>query len=452
MSQISLLDLLTKERPALSVAELTDQIREILEVGFYDILVEGEISNFKPHSSGHWYFTLKDEQAQIRCAAFRNQNLYIRFRPKDGLKVRVRGRISVYESRGDYQIIVNQIEPRGKGSLQQAFEELQARLFAEGLFDEINKQPLPRIPLVIGIITSPTGAAIQDILQILNRRNQTVSVLIYPTKVQGEGAANEIITALNYFHKAQNVDVIILARGGGSIEDLWAFNEEAVARAIFRCSLPIISAIGHEIDFTIADFVADCRAPTPSAAAELVVARQDELEMMLLGYRDNLISLLQYQLLTARTQVTQLRASNVYDRLPAQLRRYEQQLDNLKHRLETATRLLLQQHQEALDRVVLDLANLELRSMVLARSHRLQQLQSRLQTAGQGYLQNLKDRLHVSVGKMDTLSPLAVLARGYALVLNSQGQLVKNANQVSPGDKVRVRVAEGEMICIRDLE
>ncbi len=452
MDQMSLLDLLMSGKRAISVAELTAQIRNLLEGEFCDIWVEGEVSNFKRHSSGHWYFTLKDEQAQLRCASFRNQNLYIRFRPQDGLKVRARGYISVYDPRGEYQLLVNSIEPVGKGALQLAFEQLKAQLMEEGLFDEEQKKPLPRLPLAIGIVTSPTGAAIQDILQILNRRNKTVDLLIYPVRVQGEGAAAEIAEAIAYLNESRNVDVIIVGRGGGSIEDLWPFNEECVARAIFASDIPIISAVGHETDFTIADFVADYRAPTPSAAAEIVVARAEEISALIESYRDALISAFQYQTLQRRNQLATLKASPGFDTMNLLMRRGRQQLDGSTQRLERSARLATRKQREKLSSIAMRLARCDLKSDILAGRNQLQNLDARINLIGRRAISEAGDRLRLSVGKLHALSPLAVLARGYALVWDGQGKLVKESSQVSPGDKVRVKLAQGEMTCIKDLE
>ena len=260
-----------------SVAELSLEIRNLLERQFPDVWVTGEVSNLRAAGSGHLYFTLKDETAQLRAVCFRNQARYLKFKPQDGLAVIARGRLSVYEARGEYQLYVEFLEPAGLGALQLAFEQLKQKLAAEGLFDPARKKPLPMLPRVIGVVTSPTGAVIRDILRILHRRFRNINVLIYPVKVQGEGAAQEIAQGIEYFNRQAPVDVMIVARGGGSLEDLWAFNEEVVARAIAASKIPVISAVGHETDFTIADFVADLRAPTPSAAAELVVRRKQDL-------------------------------------------------------------------------------------------------------------------------------------------------------------------------------
>src|ERR1700690_2368900 len=277
MNQASLFNLIP-ERRVWKVSELTDRIRDLLETAFPDVWVEGEVSNCHAAQSGHLYFTLKDARASIRCVCFRDQVRGLKFRPEDGLHVTVRGGLSVYDVRGEYQIYVTNIEPVGLGALQLAFEQLKKRLQDEGLFDEARKKPLPVLPRCIGVITSPTGAAIRDILRVLKRRFPNAHVSLFPVKVQGAGSAVEIVQALRYFNRVKTIDVLILARGGGSLEDLWTFNEEAVARAISESVIPIITGIGHETDFTIADFVSDLRAPTPSAAAEIVVRSRDEFE------------------------------------------------------------------------------------------------------------------------------------------------------------------------------
>ncbi len=446
----SLLDLLTQERHTISVAELTAQISEILQTEFFDIWVEGEVSNFKRHSSGHWYFTLKDEQAQIRCAAFRNHNLYIRFRPEDGLKVRARGSISVYEPRGDYQLVVTSLEPVGKGALQLAYEQLKEQLWTEGLFDPAHKRPLPFLPKCIGIITSPTGAVIRDILQILRRRNSMVNVLIYPVHVQGEGAAKEIAAALAYLNTRTEVEVVILARGGGTLEDLWAFNEEVVARAIFKAAKPVISAIGHETDITIADFVADLRAPTPSAAAEIVAPHQEELRGQLAGYQQAMTAAFHYQLMQWRNQLAALRASRILEAVPSLVQRHSQYLDNLTYQLEAATRLILRQRYERLALLTLRLMAREVKSSLLKDRNKLQKLEARLQTALNNRLASTADRLAISISKLHTLSPLKVMARGYALVWNEQGRLIKSPEEVAQGERLHLELSGGTITCTKD--
>jgi exodeoxyribonuclease VII large subunit len=306
---MNFLEQLMQERRALTVSELTARVKILVEGAFAEVWVEGEVSNFRRHSSGHWYFTLKDEGAMLRCASFRMQNRLIRFTPEDGLTIRAHGRLSLYEARGEYQLIAEYMEPVGVGALQLAFEQLKRRLAAEGLFDIERKRPLPALPRRIGVVTSPTGAAVRDILRILKRRNEAVSILIAPVRVQGDGAATEIAEAIELLNERDDVDVIIVGRGGGSVEDLWCFNEECVARAIFYSRVPVISAVGHETDFTIADFVADLRASTPSAAAEMVASARDELSAKVAGLTEDMGSALRYRLLELRNRVAEAESS-----------------------------------------------------------------------------------------------------------------------------------------------
>src|SRR5687768_12825476 len=333
------------ERGPMSVSELTSAVRNALEARFSSVWVEGEISNFKAHSSGHWYFTIKDEGAQLRAKCFRSANSRIRFRPKDGLHVRARGRLTVYEARGDYELIVEALDPVGAGALQIAFEQLRDRLQAEGLFAADLKRPLPLFPGRVGIVTSPTGAAIRDILNVITRRTNTVHVLFSPARVQGENAGPDIARAIRLINQHHEralregrfqdlVDVLIVGRGGGSTEDLWAFNQEEVARAIRASVIPVISAVGHETDFTIADFVADKRAPTPSAAAELVAAREDQLCSALVQMGQNLSRLMRYKIVNARTRVQHQALSKVFDEVRGKLRDAGASTNAARHRLQ----------------------------------------------------------------------------------------------------------------------
>ncbi len=480
------------ERQVLTVTELTRQIKDLLEGEFPILWVRGEISNFKRHTSGHWYFTLKDEGAQLRCACFRYQNRTIRFSPEDGLEVFARGRLSVYERRGEYQLIVELMEPVGVGSLQLAFEQLKKRLQAEGLFDPAHKKPLPLFPRKVGVVTSPTGAAIRDILRVLKRRNSGVSVLIYPVRVQGEGAAQEIAKAIRVMNEREDLDVLIVGRGGGSIEDLWAFNEESVARAIFNSDIPIISAVGHEIDFTIADFVADLRAPTPSAAAEQVAARRDELQERVASLGQRLIKAMHLKLTTLRHRLAELQARRGFDRSRGLLREHAQRLDDLHHRLQTAMRAQLQRWRDRYVHLAHRMAGLRLREYLAAERGRLNVYENRLahglrrqlevarqrlavaaetlmslglretiaQRRGQvaisatrlhnamsQQMAAARQRLRIAAGKLDALSPLAVLSRGYAIVWGPQGTILRRASEVSPGDRVRIRLHRGQLRC-----
>ena len=428
------------------VRELVGQVRELVEQEYGDVWVEGEISNHRPAPSGHVYFTLKDADAQLPVVLFRRQAMLLRFRPEDGLRVLVRGRVSVYEQRGQMQLVAETMAPVGAGSLQLAFEQLKARLKAEGLFDAERKQPLPSFPHTVGIVTSPTGAVIRDFLNIVARRHSGLNVLLCPVSVQGDAAPAEIEAALQELNAGGLVDVIVLARGGGSLEDLAAFNSERVARAIASSSLPIVSAIGHETDFTIADFVADLRAPTPSAAAELITEAQHKIAEHLAELEHRLDRAARFQLLQARQRLTRLPVSRAESRINTLLHRLAQRLDDLSFRMGTAASEQLHGYR----RYVADLTAAVLRhdprqQLGLARERltsghtRLIHSMERSQHESTVHLRSLDARLH-------SLSPLAVLDRGYALVLTAEGGVVRSALQVAHGDKVVTRLSDGAFI------
>jgi len=389
--------------PVYTVSQLTAEIRGTLEQTFGSIWVEGEISNFHHHSSGHMYFTLKDAESQIRAVMFRSSNTLLRFIPEDGLAVLMQGTLTVYERRGEYQIVVERMEPQGLGALQLAFEQLKERLEKEGLFDPAHKRPIPVLPRRIGVITSPTGAVIRDILNVLTRRFATVDVLLYPVAVQGDRAVPEIVEALATVNQRDDIDVLILARGGGSLEDLWAFNEEEVARAIFASRIPVISAVGHEVDFTIADFVADLRAPTPSAAAELVISRKDELTQRVDDLADRLAACFTFQLRTLRSRCDGLQRHLTLVSPSEQIRARR---EHLLHLWGAFTRRI---------------------------GHSLSLLQGELKAWA---------------GKLDSLSPLAILGRGYSICRRPvTGEIVKVARTVSAGEGLEILVHEGEILC-----
>jgi exodeoxyribonuclease VII large subunit len=433
------------------VRELVGQVRELIEQEFGDVWVEGEISNYRPAPSGHVYFTLKDAEAQLPVVLFRRQAMLLRFRPEDGLHVMARGRVSVYEQRGQMQLVAETMEPVGAGSLQLAFEQLKARLKAEGLFDAERKRPLPAFPRTVGIITSPTGAVIRDFLNIVARRHSGLNVLICPVSVQGESAPAEIEAALEGLNAASLgdsglVDVIVVARGGGSLEDLAAFNSEQVARAIAASRLPVVSAIGHETDFTIADFIADLRAPTPSAAAELITEAQHKIAEHLAMQEQRLARAARFQLLQARQRLTRLPVSRAEGRVNTLLHRLAQRLDELSLRVETAVSAQLRRQQ----RTVADLT-----AAVLRHDPRQQlgQARERLATCRTHLDRALERRMHESVAhlsaldaRLHSLSPLAVLERGYALVLDAAGGVVRSTAQVATGDKVTTRLSDGAFI------
>jgi exodeoxyribonuclease VII large subunit len=450
MSQLSFLDQLNTPRKALSVSELTSQIKDLVEGNFFDLWVEGEISNYRRHTSGHWYFSLKDEFASIRCACFRMQNRLIRFKPEDGLNIRARGRLSVYEVRGDYQMVIEWMEPVGAGAMQLAFEQLKARLAAEGLFETGRKRPLPLLPRSVGVVTSPTGAAVRDILRIIRRRNEKLSVLIAPARVQGDGAAQEVARAIAMLNTRGDVDVIIVGRGGGSTEDLWAFNEECVARAIHKSRAPVISAVGHEADFTIADFVADFRASTPSAAAELVTKARDEIEARITGLTDRAAAAVRLRLLENRRHVTELTSRRAFREVSARARTATQSLDDAAYRMEIGVARAIKTRLAGLEYVTARLRHLDPRRVMAERRGNLDLLTSRLESSLRAASGRARERFAVKAGKLQSLSPLAVLGRGYAIAFDHEGRVIIRAEQVASGERVTVRVAEGELDCTRN--
>jgi exodeoxyribonuclease VII large subunit len=426
------------------VRQLVGQVRDLVEGEFGDVWVEGEISNFRPAPSGHVYFTLKDADAQLPVVLFRSQARLLRFRPEDGLHVLVRGRVSVYEQRGQMQLVAETMEPVGAGSLQLAFEQLKEKLKAEGLFEQARKRPLPPFPRTVGIVTSPTGAVIRDFLNIVARRHSGLNVLLCPVSVQGEFSAAEVQAALDCLNNSGLVDVIVIARGGGSLEDLAPFNSERVARAIVASRLPVVSAIGHETDFTIADFAADLRAPTPSAAAELITAAQHDVAEHLARLNHRLERAARFQVLQARQRLSRIPASRAEGRMAALLRRMEQRLDDLGFRMENAVR----QHIRAGQRYVADLAGAVLRhdprqQLAHARGH-FEACRTRLDRTLERTLDAARARLGALDARLNSLSPLRVLDRGYALVLDAQGVVVRSVQQVADGARVTTRLSDGE--------
>ncbi|MCS6885347.1 MAG: exodeoxyribonuclease VII large subunit [Acidobacteriota bacterium] len=396
------IDEILREPSPLSVTELTECITALLEDCLQDILVEGEVSNFKCHSSGHWYFVLKDERTQVKCASFRNSNIYIKFKPQDGEKILARGSISVYKQRGEYQLIVYSIEPTGKGQQQLALEELTRKLKEEGLFAEDRKRPLKRIPARIAIITSKSGAVLQDILRILARRNPAVEVFIYPVHVQGCEAVREIVEAFEVLNERNDIDTIIVARGGGSQEDLQAFNHESVVRAVASSKAPVISAIGHETDYTLTDYAADCRAPTPSAAAELVAVDIAELHAELERSLSSLQLQMQCLLLRQRYKLEKLISALRAEKMLKITGEYSQTLDDLSYRL---------------------------RSSMQAR------------------LEEFRAKFSKTASKLESLSPLEVLSRGYAIATSSDGNILCRAEDASLGMVIEIRLRQGSLIC-----
>jgi exodeoxyribonuclease VII large subunit len=428
------------------VRELVGQVRELVEQGYGDVWVEGEISNYRPAPSGHVYFTLKDAEAQLPVVLFRRHAMLLRFRPEDGLHVLVRGRVSVYEQRGQMQLVAETMEPVGAGSLQLAFEQLKMRLKAEGLFDAERKRPLPVFPRTAGIVTSPTGAVIRDFLNIVARRHSGLSVLICPVSVQGDSAPAEIEAALAELNASGLVDVIVVARGGGSLEDMAAFNSERVARAIAASSLPVVSAIGHETDFTIADFAADLRAPTPSAAAELITEAQHKIAEHLATQSHRLERAARFQLLQARQRLTRVPVSSAEGRMNTLLNRLDQRLDDLSFRQEAAVSSRLRRRQlHIADLTAAVLRHDPRQELGLARG-RLAACRTRLDRSLERTLHHSTARLSALDARLHSLSPLGVLERGYALVLDAQGGVVRTTNQVAPGDQLTTRLSDGDFI------
>jgi len=433
-------------RRILTVSELTWRIKEQLESAFTGLWVEGEISNLRSPTSGHVYFTLKDEAAQLKAVLFRSRLRHLRFEPTDGLKVLAFGALDVYAARGEYQLVVEVLEPRGIGALQLAFEQLKDRLGREGLFDPGRKRPLPVLPQKIGLVTSPTGAAIRDILNILTRRFANLHVLIAPVRVQGEEAPREIVEALQMLNRVPRLDVIIVARGGGSLEDLWAFNEEAVARAISASRAPVISAVGHETDYTIADFVADLRAPTPSAAAELVVREKDALVRSVLQLRARLQAAIEQRLALLEDRLTWLRSRRVLTDPTRPLRDLARRLDDLTMRFPLALRRRGERAALRLQHARTNLLLLSPLARITNRARILEQWGDRLGRAGRHGLQARTARFVGAVAQLESLSPLAVLSRGYSICRVGE-RIVRSAADATPGDRLHVLLHRGELEC-----
>jgi exodeoxyribonuclease VII large subunit len=412
------------QRKIYSVSELSFLIRDMLERRFIDVWVEGELSNCKTSTAGHLYFTLKDDRAQLSAVCFRNTARLLRFRPENGKLFRARGRVSTYEGRGEYQLIVEVLEPAGLGALQLAFEQLKEKLDREGLFKPERKRRIPAFPRKIGIVTSPKSAALRDILTVLKRRHNAVDVLIFPAEVQGEGASLQVMEGIDYLSRSTDVDVIIVSRGGGSMEDLWPFNEERVARAIVRSQKPVISAVGHEVDFTICDFVADLRAPTPSAAAEIVVRSKAELGDRVAQLERRLESLIRYRLSALKNFLASKVGSRGFVVAESRIRRTVQRVDDLTFRLEQAGRS---------------------GAFIRTRRHRVELSEQRLSSAIQQRLKTWHQSFARIAHTLDALSPLAVLERGYAICLTPEGRVIRSADAVNIDDEVKVQLHDGSL-------
>ena len=434
-----------QDRRIWRVGDLVAAVRTHIEREYGDTWVEGEISNFRAQDSGHLYFTLKDANAQIRIVMFRSQARLLRFRPEAGMQVVVRGRVTIYEDRGELQISAEYLEPKGAGALQVAFEQLKAKLEAEGLFDSARKKPIPSLPRRIGLVTSPQAAALRDILQVLHRRDHTASVLIFPAQVQGETAPVEVTGGVAFFNQARNVDVIIVARGGGSAEDLAAFNDEGLARAVAGSKIPVISAVGHETDFTIIDFVADLRAPTPSAAAEIVIRSRQDVEDQTEGLRQRLVRAMRYRLLMGRQALTELGQHGAFARMMDAINQRQQKLDELMHRQERAEREIIERSRRGWEVASAAVRHYDVRRMLAGIGKELNARVAAMTVAARTSLQQRGSRLEHLSGQLAVLSPVAILERGYALVFDSSGKLLKDAAQVKPGDEISARLAHGTL-------
>lgn len=441
-----------EERRPVSVSELNSDVKAVLERSFAQVWVEGEITNFHAAASGHWYFSLTDGDSLIKAACFKGQNFRIRFKPSDGLLVRVRGRLAVYEPRGEMQIVVESLEPVGEGALAVAFEQIKTKLAREGLFDESLKRPLTPFPRKVGIVTSRTGAALHDILTVLKRRARLVNIVVIPTLVQGEFAAEQIaagISTANLFNSGttenERIDVLIVGRGGGSAEDLWAFNEEVVARAIRSSAIPVISAVGHEVDFTIADLAADLRAPTPSAAAEIVARAENEVLQLLEHRSVQLRRSIGNALLSARADVQSLAMAPIFVEYPARLRELRYRADELLMRSEDVLGKTLRQQLESLRGVTVRLSPVALGAKLGENKRRLGLLEQRASTAVVDAPRRGTQRLEKAMAQLDALSPLRVLHRGYSITQLPDGHIIRDAADVHAGDQIRVKIEKGSL-------
>src|SRR5579871_90125 len=434
------------ERRIWSVRALVADVRQHVETAYTDLWVEGEISNCRIAPSGHVYFTLKDGEAQLPVVLFRRQALLLRFRPADGLAVLVRGRISIYDTRGQLQLVAETMEPRGAGALQLAFEQLKARLLAEGLFDAARKRALPAFPACVGIITSPTGAVIRDIVNVIRRRHARLNLLVFPATMQGVNCAASVAAGVRWFNKNSSLaDVIVIARGGGSMEDLAGFNDESLARVIAGSEIPVVSAIGHETDFTIADFVADLRAPTPSAAAELVTAAQHRIEERVQSLAMRVHRAGRFHLTHARQRYARLSAESVLTRLHDAVSRRDQRIDELRLRLESAAARRLRLPAARLGGLSERLRRQDVSLRIARAQRRLQQDVARFERAASQMLSPRWNRLNRAAARLEALSPLAVLSRGYAIVYAADGTVLRAASETAAGQMIRARLSQGSL-------
>ena len=436
--------MLSSQSPSIfTVSRLNQTVRLLLEQEMGQVWISGEISNFSQPSSGHWYFTLKDDNAQVRCAMFRNSNRRVTFRPQHGQQVLVRANITLYEPRGDYQIIIESMQPAGEGLLQQKYEQLKAKLQAEGLFDPQFKQPLPAPAHCIGVITSKSGAALHDILHVLKRRDPSLPVVIYPTAVQGEDAPMQIVRAIELANARHECDVLIVGRGGGSLEDLWSFNDERVARAIFASRIPVVSAVGHETDVTIADFVGDLRAPTPSAAAEMVSRNQQELMRQIQSVQQRLGMAMDYYLANRSRRFTQLSHRLQQQHPQLRLARQQTTLERLRQRMSFALENQIKQANQRQQRTLQRLNQHNPQPRIHRAQSRVQQLEYRLAENIRARLSEQRERFGNAVTHLEAVSPLATLARGYSVTTASDGKVLKQTKQAKAGDLLTTRLADG---------
>jgi exodeoxyribonuclease VII large subunit len=433
------------ERRVFTVSELNSAIRGILDREFQDVWVAGEISGTKLATSGHYYFTLKERDAQLRCVCFRSSHRYLKFKPQDGVAVLARGRLDVFEARGEYQLLVEFLEPQGHGALQFAFEQLKKKLASEGLFESARKRPLPRFPRRIGVVSSPRGAVISDMLHILDRRFPGLHIRLFPASVQGEAAVEEVCRGLEFFSRSEWADLVIVARGGGSLEDLWTFNEEAVARAIVASRAPVVSAIGHETDVTIADFVADLRAPTPSAAAELIVCTREELLGRIENSRRRAVQGARYRLAMSRREVDQQgiqRAISVFHR---SVGRRLQRIDEQEYRLREHMRAIVEARHRAHRDLESRLREYDPRPRFARNRQRLESARAAISQVIRLDLARRSGRARALEAKLSQLSPLRILERGYAIVTNESGEIIKVSRVAPAGSPVHIRLAEGSL-------
>ena len=441
-----------EERRPLSVSELNEQVKGALEKNFASVWIEAEIVNFVAANSGHWYFTLHDGFSQLKAACYVRSNQRIRFQPFDGLQVRVRGKLSVYQPKGEYQILVESLQPVGEGALKVAFEQIKAKLTREGLFAEELKRPLPFFPHRVGVVTSPNGAAFHDVLNVLSRRTRTVHITLIPTRVQGETAGEEVEAAIklaNRFNRTaqldERFDVLIVGRGGGSSEDLWAFNEERVARAIRASEIPVISAVGHEIDFTIADFVADRRAPTPSAAAEIVAESEDRIEAFIAQKTQDLFQSIDYKLLQSRSDLQAFVLLPVFSEFPQRLKDWRYEIEDFQAQMRDALSEKIKGKERRLENLTGRISPLKLASKLNEKKIRLALLRQKQITAVQNAIYGKDEKLKIKMASLDALSPLSVLKRGFSLVQTNANEILRDAGKIKTGDEVKIRLARGKL-------